>query len=161
MYVCNDIACSTAIVFSYETGPVQMVCLYSQPENLLFITIYRIPDDSAHGHPSRLKNTIPKFIIVGDFNLPYMSWPGGGCKPGASNEERLKINVLNELCNGIFLHQIVHVPIHKDGNTLDLVFTNNLDLIQHASSLTITPKHFTPSPNQHFNKTQIQCKLRF
>ena len=54
MYVRDDIACSTEIVFSYETDPVQMICLYSQPEN---------------------------------FNLPHMSWPGGGCKPGAFNEE--------------------------------------------------------------------------
>ena len=97
MYVRDEIACSTEIVFSYETDPVQMICLYSQPENLLLITIYRRPDDSAHGHPSksadfkkalnRLKNTIPKFnpipdiIIGGDFNLPYTTWHVGRCKP--------------------------------------------------------------------------------
>ena len=45
------------------------------------------------------------------------------------------INALNELCNEIFLYQIVCVPTHKDGNTLDLVFTNNLDLIQHVQAL--------------------------
>ena len=36
---------------------------------------------------------------------------------------------LNEMMNEYFLQQIVHSPTHKDGNTLDILLTNNRDLV--------------------------------
>ena len=39
------------------------------------------------------------------------------------------LNFLNEFSNTLFLHQIVTKPTHKDGNVLDLVLVNNLDIV--------------------------------
>ena len=152
IYVRDDIGCSCDVIFSHASESVQVVCLYSTIENLVIITLYRQPDDKYHGHPStpadfsnplgRAKNVIsglsptPDIIMGGDFNLPHASWPEGMPSNGASNDEKTMLNTLNELCNDLFMTQYVTEPTHKDGNTLDLVFTNNSSLIH---SCTIVP----------------------
>ena len=103
------------------------------------------PNDPAHGNPStatdfklamkRLMDVLtsfspfPDIIIGGDFNLPHVSWPSRSPATGASTEEQLMLNFLNEFSNTMFLHQIVTKPTHKDGNVLDLVLVNNLDIV--------------------------------
>ena len=125
-----------------------MLCLYSAIENLVILTLYRQPDDKYHGHPStpndfifplaRAKSLIselsptPDIIMGGDFNLPHASWPEGTPTIGATNGEKVMLNSLNELCNDLFLTQHVTEPTHKDGNTLDLLFTNNSSLIHNC-----------------------------
>ena len=39
------------------------------------------------------------------------------------------IIALQQLSNNLFLKQIITAPTHKDGNTLDFIFTNNINLI--------------------------------
>ena len=71
----------------------------------------------------------PDIIVGGDFNLPHVKWPDGSPLPGASTEEQLMLNFLNEISNTLFLHQLVAEPTHKDGNVIDLVLVNNLYLV--------------------------------
>ena len=39
------------------------------------------------------------------------------------------LNILNSFYTELYLSQHIHLPTHKDGNVLDLIFTNNKDLI--------------------------------
>ena len=47
------------------------------------------------------------------------------------------ISMLNEFSNELCLTQIVSKPTHKDGNILDLVLTNNTNLIHHCSIIPV------------------------
>ena len=144
-YVRNDLASSCEVIFSHSSESVQLMCLYSKSENLALLAIYRQPDDKYHGHPStptdfltpinRVKTLLgsispmPDIVFGGDFNLPNVIWPQGAPAPGCTPDERIMLNGLNEFCNDLFMSQHVLFPTHKDGNTLDLVFTNNANLI--------------------------------
>ena len=147
-YIRNDIAQSTSILMQFSNGVVEALCLYSEKENLILACIYRQPDDSTNGHTSlnrefkemlvSLKQCIsgigpliPDIIIGGDFNLPRISWNDGvatflqGC-PKAIKELN---HSLHDCCNDLFLKQVVEHATHKDGNVLDLILTNNTDLV--------------------------------
>ena len=108
--------------------------------------IYRQPDDRSHGHPStpqdfktcldklklalhQLNNQHTNIIFGGDFNLPHIDWQTGCCKPACPSDEKIMFQYLDELSNEMFLHQVVNSSTHKDGNILDLLFTNNQDSI--------------------------------
>ena len=80
---------------------------------------------------------VPNIIFGGDFNLPKSTWPDGLPKPGCPIEERLMLNGLNDFCNELFMSQYVNQPTHKDGNILDLVFTNNENLIHDCSVIPV------------------------
>ena len=152
MNIRDDLACSFEEIFSHAKDAVQLICLYSQSENLVLVTIYRQPDDKYHGHPSthidfaeplnKMKVRLaeihpsPDIIMGGDFNLPCAQWPEGVPKPGTSYDEKLMIASLKEFCNDLCLTQMIAKPTHKDGNTLDLLLVNNTSLIHHCS---ITP----------------------
>ena len=71
----------------------------------------------------------PDIIIGGDFNLPHVIWPSGSPATGASTEEQVMLNILNEFSNTLFRHQIGAKPTHNAGNILDLVLVNNLDIV--------------------------------
>ena len=66
-----------------------------------------------------LPNTI---LITGDFNMPDINWSTlTGCSM-----------ISNNFCEFIFqsnLAQIVNIPTHKHGNTLDLILTDNTENI--------------------------------
>ncbi|XP_066936771.1 uncharacterized protein [Clytia hemisphaerica] len=148
-YIRDDIAASCEIIYSHKSPSVQLLCVYSKTENLAMLVIYRQPDDKSNGNPSTAKDLltplkgakqalsalepVPNIIFGGDFNIPKSTWPDGLPKTGCSMEERPMLNDLNRL----FMSQYVNQPTHKDGNTLDLVFTNNEDLIHDYSILPV------------------------
>ena len=152
-YVRNDIACSCEVIFKHASDCVQILCLYSSTENLALLVIYRQPDDKYNGNPStptdfitplnRVKNILyemdpaPDIIFGGDFNLPNVVWPYGTPSPKCSPDDRLMLNSLNEFCNDLCMSQHVSTPTHKDGNTLDLVFTNNSSIIHNCSTVPV------------------------
>ena len=152
-YVRDDIAVSFEPVVKYASEPVQLICLYSKAENLALACLYRQPDDSVHGHPStpndlkaalnKLVSSLseitpaPDIILGGDFNLPHVSWPEGEPSRGASLNDKLMLNHVNEMCNQLLLSQIITTPTHKDGNILDLVFVNNCSLVHNTSVLPV------------------------
>ena len=73
---------------------------------------------------------------MGDFNLPHATWLTGECSPGADKEEQKMVKCLYEHSLDHFLIQYLDCPTHKDGNMIDLLFTNNSDLIH---NLTVIP----------------------
>ena len=153
MYIRDDLACSFEVIYSHAKDAVQLICLYSQSENLVLITIYRQPDDKYHGHPSthtdfteslnKIKVRLaeihpsPDIIMGGDFNLPHVQWPEGEPTPGTTYDEKLMITSLKEFCTDLCLTQMISKPTHKDGNTLDLLLVNNTSLIHHCSIIPV------------------------
>ena len=94
--------------------------LIKQPENLLIVTVYRPPRGSKLDFYSQFGEMLSiiclkhdKIIIVGDFNFHVHKDP---C------ESFLK------LFNDYKFVQHVKDPTHKQGNTLDLVFTRGIDV---------------------------------
>ena len=145
LYVRDDIAITSEVIVSHSSEAVQLLCLYSKEENPVISCLYRQPDDSAHGHPStpndlkaalcKLKiaveglSPIPDIVFGGDFNLPHIDWSSCTASRGATQDERIMLNLINELCNDLLLCQVVDKPTHKDGNILDLVFVNNQQMV--------------------------------
>ncbi len=62
---------------------------------------------------------------------------------------------LEEFCTDLLLCQIITKPTHKDGNTLDLIFVNNIELINEY--MVFPTLH---SITHHFLlKVLMQCKV--
>ena len=153
MFLRDDIACSFEVIHSHAKEAVQLICLYSQKENLALITIYRQPDDKTHGHPStpndfmealnkvKIKlaeiHPTPDIIMGGDFNLPHAKWPEGTPNRGATYHEKQMLTTLNEFSNDLCLSQMISTPTHKDGNILDLLLVNNTSLVHHCSIIPV------------------------
>ena len=78
-------------------------------------------------------------IAIGDYNLPGIDWETlSGDSP-----------VSNTFCDLVFdlnLTQLMDSPSHISGNILDLLLTNNEDLIQ---NITVHPYEASPIPTDH------------
>ena len=115
------------------------------------ITIYRQPDDQQRNHRStcaefkqltqalsnylmELPSPTPDLIICGDLILPHADWENGKCQPGATKDEQQMVQELHTLTTENFMVQYVDEPTHRDGNTLDLLFSNNSDLVHSFTS---------------------------
>ena len=169
MYIRDDIASTSKTILKYSNKVVEVIATYSRKENLLLATVYRQPDDLLHGRPStsfhfnkamtQLSNTItsldstPDIIIGGDFNLPHASWPD--CMPAnqCPSDEREMIAQLNSLCTEHLLSQIVQLPTHFQGNTLDLIITNNTNLIHNY--------YCTPVPRSISHHAMINVQTQY
>ena len=145
-YVRDDLAPTLDTILEFSNGVVEVLCLYSRVENLLLITLYRQPDDSLHGHPSSskefnealmeltkviepLNQPLPDIFMGGDFNLPMIDWQNQQPVTGCSKDKKLLFDMLSDFTSDLCLKQYVNQPTHKDGNILDLCFTNNESLI--------------------------------
>ena len=118
------------------------MAVHIKAENLVLIAVYRQPDDRIGNHRSTSKEfqqaidaikealnnlpaPIPDIVVCGDFNLPHANWKDGTINKGASKDEQNMIQSLSELTNEHFLFQNIMESTHRDGNVLDLCFTNN------------------------------------
>jgi len=84
-------------------------------------------------------NTNP-VILLGDFNFPDVDW----CTLSGSSSKS------NKFCDLLFqlnLTQLVDKPTHNLGNILDLIITNNEDIIY---DLIIHPQNYKPISTDHF-----------
>ena len=163
IYIREDIAASAETVLKFSNGTVEILCVYMKAEHLLLSAVYRQTDDTVHGWPSKLPelsqgitrlrkclnelpNPTPTILIGGDFNLPHASWPSGTAGPGASKEESDMIAYMSEFAENFHLVQCIpKQATHKAGNMLDLMYTNNTDIIHTINSSaipTIYSDHF-------------------
>ena len=61
----------------------------------------------------------------------HTDWGNGDVSvlPGSSKDEQEMIEIMENFMNDHFLNQHVTDPTHKDGNTLDLILTNNPEIM--------------------------------
>ena len=85
------------------------------------------------------------------------------------HQKRNSLYFLNKFSNTLFLHQIVTKPTHKDGNVLDLVLANNLDIVfgyevqpglkttSHHSSVVVTTEYKVSEDKYHERVPKRSC----
>ncbi len=163
IYVREDIAASAEPVLKFSNGTVDILCVYIKAECLLLCSIYRQTDDTKHGWPSLLPeltqgitrlrkclNELPKptptIIIGGDFNLPHASWPSGTPGADAQKGERDMIYHMSDFAEDFHLIQCIPMQAtHRQGNMLDLLYTNSTEIIhsiQTSAIPTIYSDHY-------------------
>ena len=81
-----------------------------------------------------LPSPTPDLIICGDLILPHADWENRKCQPGATKDEQQMVQELHTLTTEKFMVQYVDEPTHRNGNTLDLLFSNNSDLVHSFTS---------------------------
>jgi len=153
LYIRDDHAITCEEVFSYSDGGViDAIGVHIKTLNLFVYVVYRQPDDKVRNHRStstelaRLLKKLheqfkshqspqPDVILLGDINLPHADWLSGDCTSGASTDEQAMVKSLYDLTLEYFMVQQIDCPTNADGNTIDLVFTNNSDLVHSFTSL--------------------------
>ena len=134
------------IISKINTGKCEMLAINIERLNTINIVIYRPPDTTLNAFTriiKELENILecikppePNIIITGDFNFPFIKWirkPCNGCRweyiPGASasRDEKSQFIKLILLLDKFNLIQSIEEPT-RGNNTLDLVFTNNIDI---------------------------------
>ena len=135
-------------ILGYSNSVVDVLAIYSKRENILIAVLYRQPENGTAEEEfrstykdfleplRRLGEAIEKYSdteteiqILGDFNMPKADWDLGTHKEGAKLDERMLVANTQELCDRLLLQQIITIPTHRQGNTLDLVFTNKPERI--------------------------------
>ena len=134
----------TKIISKINSGKCEMLAINIHQINTINIVIYRPPDTTLNtflGIIQELENILehikppePNIIITGDFNFPFVKWirePCNGCRweyvtSATSNEKSQFINLIL-LLDKYNIIQTIEEPI-RGNNTLDLVFTNNIDM---------------------------------
>ena len=89
-----------------------------------------------------------KHIIVGDFNLSGTTWPE------AQSADRIECMFIDTF-NDLGFEQVIGVPTHQHGRTLDLVLTNKTGLIRNVSVL----EQHTVCHSDHF-AIKIDLKIK-
>ena len=159
IYLREDLVSTTSEILKVSTGVIEILGIHVKSLNIVIIVVYRQPDDLNGGHRSthkefkaalgeirksleNLPSPSPDILLCGDFNLPHISWPEAIPTKKATKEVRIMLEDLEEITSEHFLLQYITKPTHKDGNTLDLCFTNNAALIHSFQcDFTITSHH--------------------
>ena len=130
--------------------------------SVILYTFYRPPqcclDSVKLLNNSLLSN--PEYsciVLVGDFNLPYISWPDSQSTTPVNNGGCANAEDLYELVGDNFLHQFIEGSTHRAGNKLDLLFCNNAEKICDVLSFS-SDEHNFPT-DQHIIKFSIRTKF--
>ena len=157
IYIRNDFTYKTLISDSDEM--CSMVAVYINELNLIVYMIYRPPPNYKTGYYgekleksfknividnvnkviSQYKSPVPDIILAGDFNFPKAIWTHGiGEAFANSKSERNSLQQLIHVASNLNLLQKVSFgtreTIAGNSNTLELVFTNNHELITNIYS---------------------------
>ena len=160
VFIRDDYAISSEIAYTYTDGVIESLGIHITALNLILVVTYRSPDNSGQANNvkyhstnkefksylndlnrflSSLPTPTPDILMAGDYNLPHADWLTGECNPGACRDEQKMVKDLHELTLEHFLVQKCSFPTHIRGNMIDLLFTNNNDLIFDINTF--------PSPN--------------
>ena len=127
---------------TYSDDYCQSVSLYIQSLNLIVAGVYRPPNatdnqvNSFRTLVTKLNDFIRKYPtadvqIQGDFNMKFIEWQSLSLKPGHGqrlSEQRCAETLVNFMQEN-FLTQLVTENTRKDSSLLDLVITNNDEMI--------------------------------
>merc|ERR1712240_340630 len=145
IYIKNEY--DTRLMIADQIESCEIVAVIIENINIINIVIYRPPDTCYNDFANVMKKIEkllsdmdapePTVIVTGDFNFRFIEWKRnkeGACtwkkKPHqhGSSDEQKQFNKMMETMNKYHLVQTMEEKTRKD-NILDLVFTNNLDLI--------------------------------
>ena len=148
------------LLMNDQVESCEIVAIEIEKTNIINIVIYRPPDTDLSTF-TRVMNKVkrllsvmdtpePTVLITGDFNFPFIEWKRnemGACAwrkkttVHGTIDQQKQFDRLLEVAEKYHLIQTVEEPT-RIGNTLDLVFTNNIDIItQHDVSKTIMSDH--------------------
>ena len=149
IYVRNNLA--TSVILKDSNAFCDTLVLRIHKLDLLLINIYRPPKCPSNLFLQSLeaiKQIINNFeehdkrahdiLLTSDCNFPDIKWVNGcghlqeGRDHGHLGEDRRQALALLEFAEEYFLHQVINTPTRRN-NILDLVFTNNLHLINDHS----------------------------
>lgn len=151
LYTREDISGTSETLLNFSNSGVDVLAVHVKPLDIVVIVVYRQPDVPIDGCRSthvefteamtkirtllsNLDTPSPDVILCGDFNLPHANWHGTCTKPGASTDEKKIIDILASLASDFFLTQCVDKPTRRE-NILDLIFTNNEELVNSFVSM--------------------------
>ena len=102
-----------------------------------------------------LPSPTPTIVMMGDLNMPHANWTTGQCTAGASTDEHEMVTGLYGLTLDHFLTQVYDCPTHRAGNTIDLMLTNNSDLVHNIESFpSLVSDHLLMNATTTLNTTQ-------
>ena len=155
VYVRDEYAVGVETLFQFTNGTIESLGISVPVLNLVLVITYRSPDATTRGKDVHYRSTnkefsvyvkklrifleslpspTPTIVMMGDLNMPHANWTTGQCTPGASTDEQEMVSGLYGLTLDHFLTQEYDCPTHRAGNTIDLMFTNNSDLVHNIES---------------------------
>ncbi|XP_028413970.1 uncharacterized protein LOC114536830 [Dendronephthya gigantea] len=130
--------------------------------SVILYTYYRPPQSRSDSlkllNESLLQNPESSCIVlVGDFNLPNISWPDDQSTTPINNSGDANGDDLCELVADNFLHQFIEGSTHRAGNKLDLLFCNNAEKLSDVSIFSPDEHNF---PTDHYI-VEFSIRMKF
>ena len=134
---------------SFSNSYCDTLMIYVKSMNLVLVGVYRPPLapfdkfsdclDVIQDFIDGIEETSPELYIAGDFNFPFINWTSVGIDPGKSIllSDRQSALALINFAEENFLIQMVSETTRNDKSVLDLIFSNNSDMI-HSISISKT-----------------------
>ena len=142
LYIHNDIPVTN--ISKYDNDVCEAVLCTLESSNTIIASIYRPPSASSDTFKPVMQ-FIQKYIntqtaskhydimLMGDFNLPAISWDTINITNYASSEANKSADILLNFMAVNFMSQCIRHPTRAQ-NTLDLLITNNTNSIVHTSA---------------------------
>ena len=127
----------------FSNSTCELLILEVEDLNLHIVTIYRPPDTTCDKFQPCLSeveqylkqiSSSGNIMLLGDFNFPFLKWKEVedsviySIVSGSTKDEQNQAQALLNIADYFFLSQVITEPTRLE-NTIDLVFTNNPDLL--------------------------------
>ncbi len=136
LYVKDTLICSELL--SYTDDVCDLLIVKIEDINLIAVLAYKPPDTTKDQFDillNKIRATLgvlgspsPNILLLGDFNIPNMTWKQIDNQIIPEHKESRHAEALLNLCEHFHLNQQITEPTRL-GNFLDLIFTNNESLI--------------------------------
>ena len=132
-----DVECTKVGFIKAQAEILSINLKLASGKRLNISTLYRVGNLGAENYEEvqkflsalARKKKMDKHILLGDMNFPEISWPD----PATSNLTHK--NFIELLMDDLNHSQLINEPTHKDGNFLDLLFTNIPEMINDMTVL--------------------------
>ena len=137
VYLKTEYARGAQVLSSGSNGVVEWVSMYLEPQNTLFICLYRPPTcevakfqevvQQLNRDIEGLGTPAPNILVCGDFNFPAIRWDREVVSAGAAYISE-GAHILIDFAAEHSLEQYVKAPT-RNANILDLFFANNEEMV--------------------------------
>ncbi|XP_018497187.1 uncharacterized protein LOC108865037 [Galendromus occidentalis] len=136
--VCKTLSCCPIEIFG--DGEVCACDLFTPSRQLRLISFYYPPwTESVADGIHRISSFISELesllsndatvICCGDMNLPLIDWISFTCPASSDSSTRSREELFRDFVSFYGLSQVVSAPTHRSGNIIDLVLTNDEDIL--------------------------------